>query len=388
MTNVAIIGIGQTPVGEHWESSLRTLATDAVEAALQDAGLADQVGSIDAVVVGNAYGATFSSQAQLAPLIADHVGLRGVEAFTVEAGDASGGAALRSGAALIASGMARRVLVVGVEKSSDMVGSAHLSARNISLDADYESIQGVTLPSLAALLMRRYMHEYQVPLSAFEPFSINAHANGSKNRYSMYKNQIKLGAFGKAPMVADPVTLFDAAPDADGAAAVILTASQHAGDLVPKPIQIASSTSASDSLALHDRDELLWLEAIARSTRQALEQAGIDGSAIDLFELQDAYTILSVLTLEAAGFANVGEGWKLAENGGVGLTGTLPISTFGGMKSRGNPAGASGVYQAVEAVLQLRGDAGTNQVADAKYAMIQNVGGLASTVVTHILKTI
>ena len=381
MRDVAIIGIGQTPVGEHWDASLRMLAADAARAAIDDAGISE----IEALYVGNAYGASVSSQSQIAPLIADYSGLNGVEAFTVEAAEASGGAALRTGYLAVASGAVETAMVLGVEKSTDTIGTARTLARSVSLDADYESIHGATLPALAALLMRRYMSEYGVELSAFENFSINAHTNGGKNENAMYRNKIKPGAFAKAPMIAEPVSLFDSAPDADGAAAIILTSLERAADLVPKPIRITGSAAASDTLALHDRDDLFALKAVTISTRKALEQAGIERSAINLFELHDAFTILSVLVLEAAGFAERGEGWKLASQ--IGLDGTLPISTFGGLKSRGNPVGATGVYQAVEAVLQLRNAAGANQVANSKVALIQSIGGLGSTVITHVLQS-
>ncbi len=381
MRKVAIIGVGQTPVGEHWDASIRMIAAEAVHAALEDS----QVKAVDALYVGNAYGASFSSQSQLGALIADYAGLGSIETFSTEAGDASGGAALRTGYLAVASGAVDTVLVLGVEKSTDTVSTAHVRARNVSLDADYESIHGATLTALAALLMRRYMHEYGVELGAFENFSINAHTNGGKNANAMYRNQIKPGAFARAPMIADPVSLFDGAPDADGAAAVILTTVERAADLVPHPIQIIASAAASDSLALHERADLLDLRAVRASVNKAMQQANITHGDINLFELHDAFTILSALTLEAAGFAERGQGWRLAKDGQIGLTGTLPISTFGGLKSRGNPVGASGVYQAVEATLQLRGTAGANQVPDARIAMIQSIGGLASTVITHIL---
>ncbi len=232
MRDVAIVGIGQTPVGEHWESSLRMLAAEAVHAALSDAGIE----TIDALYVGNAFGAPFSSQSQLGALVADYSGLAGVEAFAIDAADASGGAALRAGTLAVASGVVETALVVGVEKSSDTIGTDRTRARNTSLDADYEAVHGATLTALAALLMRRYMHEYGVDLSAFEGFSVNAHANGSKNANAMYRNVLKPGAFGKAPMIAEPVSLFDNAPDADGAAAVVITSLDRAGDMVPQPL--------------------------------------------------------------------------------------------------------------------------------------------------------
>ena len=383
MRDVAIVGIGMTPVGEHWQSSLRMLAADAIQSALADAA----IDKVDALYVGNAYGPTFSSQSHLGTLIADYISLSGIEAYTIEAADASGGAALRTGYLAIASGAVETALVVGVEKSADTIAGTRIEARSVSLDADYEAIHGVTLPALAALLMRRYMHEYGVDLAAFEGFSINAHANGKSNPLAMYRNTLKPGAFVKAPMVADPVNLFDSAPDADGAAAVILTASERAADMVSQPVQIVGSAAAIDTLTLHDRPDPLYLSAAALSAQRAFRQAGLTIADISLFEPHDAFTILTTLALEAIGFAGRGQGWQFAQSGGsqIGLRGKLPICTFGGLKSRGNPAGAVGLYQAAEATLQLRGKAGENQVNGATIVLIQNLGGIGSTAITHIL---
>ncbi len=386
MRPVAIIGIGQTPVGENWDASLRDLGAQAALAALQDAGLS----SVDAIYAASAYGASISEQSQLGTLLADYVGLSGAEAFTVEAGDAAGGAALRAGLMAVGSGLVDTVLVVGAEKMTDAVASSRVRHRGTSLDADFEAVHGATLAALAGLLMRRYMHEYGVEIGVFEGFSVNAHANGSQNPNAMFRNKLRAGAFGKAPMVANPVNLFDSAPDADGAAAVVLTSADRAGDMVARPVGIVGSGAATDTLALQDRGDLLHLAAVATSTEKALAQAEISRDDLDLFEANDAFTIMTTLTLEAAGFAPRGEGWRFADNGGerIGLAGDLPLSTFGGLKSRGNPAGATGVYQAVEAVLQLRGTAGDNQVGDARTAMIQNIGGIGSTVITHVLRAL
>lgn len=382
MRDVAIIGIGQIPVGEHWNSSLRQLAVRAIVEAMQDAGL----DSVDALYVGNAFGASFSEQTHLGVLVADYAGLNGVEAYSVEAADASGAAALRTGYLAVASGAVETALVVGVEKSTDTIGDARIRARNVSLDADLEAPHGATQTALAALMMRRYMHEYGLELSVFEGFSVNAHANGSRNPNAMFRNLIKPGGFARAPMIADPVNLFDSAPDADGAAAVILTSVERAADLVPQPVRITGSAVATDTIAVHDRNDLLNLSAANRSAYKAYTQAGIEPSGVDLFELHDEYTVLAALSLEATGFAERGQGWKLAQDGALGLTGKIPVSTFGGLKARGNPVGATGVYQAVEACLQLRGQAGENQVSEAKIALIQNIGGLGGTVITHVLQ--
>ncbi len=382
MRDVAIIGVGLTPVGEHWDTSLRQMAADAAAKALQDAGNLRP----EALYLGNAYGSTMSSQTQLAALVADNLGLDGIEALSVEAAEASGAAALRAGYLAVASGAVDIALVVGAEKMTDSIAATRIAARGVSLDADYEAAHGATLTALAAMLMRRYMYEYNLGLDAFEGFAINAHANGARSQHAMFRSPIKPGRYAQAPMVADPINLFDSAPDADGAAALVLTAGDRAADLVPVPVYIAGSAVATDTLALHDRADLLYLKAAAYSAQRAYAQAGITPTEVDLFELHDAFTVISALSLEASGFAERGEGWKLARDGDILLNGRLPISTFGGLKSRGNPAGAAGVYQAGEACLQLRGAAGDNQVAGAKVALVQNLGGLGSTAITHVLR--
>ena len=382
--NAAIIGAGMIPAGEHWSKSIRELAAAAALAALEDAGIS----AVDALYIGNACGATFNQQTQLGSLIAGELNLKGIEAYTCEAGDASGGAALRNGCLAIAAGAVKSALVVGVEKATDIVGAARVSARGVSLDADFESVNGGTLTAMAGLLMRRYMHEYDVQLAQFEGFSVNAHRNGAVNPFAMYRNRLRPGAFAKAQMIADPVSLFDSAPEADGAAALVLVSSDAAADYVPKPVAISASSVVTDSLMLQDRPQPLTLPAVRQSVRQALDQSQLSIEDIDLMELHDAYTILTALTFEAMGLSPRGAGWTWANDGGasISLEGRLPISTFGGLKSRGNPSGAAGIYQAVEAVRQLRGEAGENQVRGAKTALIQNIGGLASAVVTHILR--
>ncbi len=383
MTGVSIIGAGMLAVGEHWSRSIGELAEEAGRLALEEARLT----GADAVIVGNAYCATLNQQTQLGSLIAGRLGLVGVEAWRCEAGDASGGVALRAGCLAIASGLLRTVLVIGVEKSTDIVGAARLAARNTSLDADFETVNGATQTALAALLMRRYMHENNLELADFAGFSINAHRNGSRNPLAMYRNLLRPGVFSKAPMLADPISLFDSAPDADGAAAVVLTAADAAKTFNAPAVHISGSAIANDSLMLQDRADPLRLMAASQSAERALIQAGLDQRQIDLLELHDSCTIMTALTLEALGYSERGQGWVWAQQDGarIGLTGELPTNTFGGLKSRGNPSGATGVYQAVEAALQLREGAGDNQVAGARHAMIQNIGGLGSTVATHIL---
>ena len=381
MTNVSIIGLGQTDVKEHWQTSLRHLAWYAIEAALDNA----HINKVDGIFVANMLAGPLSGQQHLGALIADFSGLRGVEAVTVEAADASGGAALRQAVMAVQSGLMETALVVGVEKMTDLVGSPVTSALALALDADYETVHGMTPAAVGALLMRRYMYEYGVQVADFAGFSVNAHANGAVNPLAMFRNKLRADRFASAPLVADPVTLFDAAPTGDGAAAVIVTNYERAQDMVPQPIRIAGSAIATDTLAIHDRKEMLWLAAAQKSAAKAMTAAGVSHDDIDVLELHDAFTVLAALSLEAIGFAERGEGWKLARDGEIGRNGRIPISTFGGLKARGNPGGATGVYQIVEVARQLRGEAGDNQVSGATIGMAQCLGSAGATAVTHVL---
>jgi acetyl-CoA C-acetyltransferase len=202
----------------------------------------------------------------------------------------------------------------------------------------------------------------------------------------MFQNRLRAERFVGAPPVATPVSLFDAAPLGDGAAAVILTNSDKAMDRVPLPVRITGSAVATDTIALHDRRDVLWLQAAESSAQKALAAAGVTIDDIDFFELHDAFTILAALSLEACGFAERGQGWKLARDGEIGPDGRIPISTFGGLKARGHAGGATGLYQAVEIARQLRGQAGENQIPGARLGMAQNLGSLGATAVTHVFQ--
>jgi acetyl-CoA C-acetyltransferase len=330
-----------------------------------------------------------SHQSHLGTLIADFAGLQGIEASMIEAAGASGGAALRVGYLAVASGAVDTALVVGVEKMSDQTVSNVNAAEATTMDGDYEAEQGLTLTAQAALLARRYIHEFDVPDFPFSGFPVIAHANGATNKNAMFRRAIKVESYQRAGMVSEPLNMFDVAPNADGAAAVLLTRPE----LLPKTfshplVRVSGSSSVIDTLALHDRPDPLVFNAARLSIERALTQAGKGISDVDLFELFDAFSIYGALSLEAAGVAERGQGWALAQKGDLDLGGKLPISTFGGLKARGNPGGATGVYQAVEATLQLRGQAGENQVKDAQAALIQALGGPASTAVTHVLEVV
>lgn len=385
MREIAILGIGQTPVDEQWDKSLREIAGEVVFAALDDAGLEQ----VDGIFVGNMLSGMLSRQENLGALVNDWVGLRDAEGFKVEAACGSGGAALRMAIMAVASGELETAMALGVEKMSETKGTDTTAALATAADADYESAMGLSFVAINALIMQRYLHTYKWQHTDFAPFSINAHQNALSNPYARLHEKINEKDYSRARMIASPINLLDASPTGDGAAAVVVVPVEHL--LRPasgRPlVKIAGSASATDTLAVHDRSDALWLSAAYHSASQAYRQAGVGPNDIHVFELHDAFSIMAALSLEAAGFAERGQGPRLGLDGEIKPGGRIPIATRGGLKARGHPVGATGIYQVVEIVQQLRGEAGDTQIPGARIGMAQNIGGSGATIVTHILKT-
>ena len=382
MREVAIIGIGQTPVDEQWEKSIREIAGEGVFSAMIDA----QRETVDGLFVGNMLSGVLSRQENLGAMITDWVGLRGTEAFKVEAACASGAAALRLALMAVGSGEMDSAIALGVEKMTETKGGETTAALATAADADYEAIHGLSFVALNALIMQRYLHEFGWKHTDFAPFSINAHANAIHNPFARLQETITENDYQKARMIADPINLLDASPIGDGAAAVVVVPLDSLRRNGRPLVTIVGSASATDTLAVHDRHDPLWLTAASRSTEKAYSQAGVGPHDIDVFELHDAFSIMSALSLEASGFAERGQGPRLGLEGEILPNGRIPIATRGGLKARGHPVGATGIYQIVEVVQQLRGEIGPTQVSGAKIGMAQNIGGSGATIITHILK--
>lgn len=381
MRDVAVIGIGQTNVAEHWDKSLRELAGDAALAALKEA----QVNQIDSIYVGNMMSGVANLQGQLGTMVADWIGQRFTDAVKIESACSSGGAAFRMAMLSVASGEADIAMAVGVEKMTDSPSNEITSALATAADADWEVDHGLSFVALNALLMKRYMHEYGWEGVDFAEFAINAHANAVHNPFARFRKAIDQQRFITSPMICDPINLMDASPIGDGAAAAILAPAEMLTAGAPK-ILVVGSAAATDTIAVHDRKQPLWLAAAEKSSREAYEQAGIGSVDIDLFEYHDAFTIMAALSLEASGFAEPGKGPVLAKEGDIKINGRIPVATRGGLKARGHPVGATGMYQLVEVVQQLRGQAGETQVPNPEFGMAQNIGGSGSNIVTHILR--
>lgn len=387
MRDVYLIGIGQTEVNKDADIRGRYLAKSAIEQALGHAGIDKEM--IGLLVVGNMMSGILANQQQLGALVADVAGMRGIEAATVEAGCASGASAARWGFMAVAGEIHDAVVVCGLERMTHAPKQDITAALATAADWQLEGIKKQSFISLNARLMRLYMDAYKVEAKDFGHFAINAHRNGFTNPNAFLKKQVDMDMYLNSRVLDDPIKLFDAPPVCDGSAAVILASeavakSAHRQGL--PMIKITASAIGTDCLALDSRADPLELSGAKISSERAYKQAGIKPADVDIFELHDAYTVITSLSLEAAGFAAKGQGVHFGKDGAIAREGKLPISTMGGLKSRGHPVGATGVYQLVETYMQLTETAGENQVANARLALVQNIGGTGATVVSHVLQ--
>jgi acetyl-CoA C-acetyltransferase len=386
MREVAVIGVGMNAWGELWGKSLRQIWTEAALAAIADAG----VDHVDAMVVGCMSGGLFVGQEHLGPLLADQLGMGPIPATRVESACASGGLAMRQAWMAVASGVHDIVLATGVEKMTDVDGGQATYALSTAADQEYEGYQGITFPGLYAMMARVHMARYGTTRKQLAAVTVKNHEHGSLNPLAQYPTKVTIDQVLGSTMVADPLTVLDCSPITDGAAAVVLMPLELAKKMAGgKPlVRVAASAHATDTLALHDRKDLCWLESTARAAKLAYDQAGIDPSKLSFCEVHDCFSIAEIMVLEALGVGDRGTAARLAETGASALGGKLPVNTSGGLKSKGHPVGATGIAQVREAVLQLRGAAEKRQVKDAHWGLTQNMGGTGASTLIHILERV
>ena len=385
MRRVAIIGAGMNKWGELWDSSLRRLFVDAALEAISDAGIEHK--KIDSMYVGCMSSGLFIGQEHLSSLLADYLGIIPTPVTRVESACCSGGLALRQGFMDVASGMSDVVLVGGVEKMTDIDGAGATYALATAADQEYESFHGVTFPGLYAMMANAHMAKYGTTREQLAMVSVKNHANGAKNPRAQYPFEITVEMVLDSVQVADPLRILDCSPITDGAAAVILCPLDMASKFTGKaPVEITGSGHATDTIALHSRKDMTWLEATHRAGMQAYKMAGVGPEDIDLAEVHDCFTIAELCVIEALGFVEKGKSGPAVEAGETGPAGRIPINASGGLKSKGHAVGATGVAQIVELVEQLRGESGPRQVENAKRALAQNMGGSGGSTLVHILE--
>ena len=384
MRKVAVIAIGYTKVKEHWGLSIRDLFTEAAIMALNEV----TIDRVDALYVGNMSSGYCQHQEHLGALMADYIGLKSPPAVKIEAAGASGGMALREGIQAVASGLHDFVVVGGVEKMSDVLTPDITYAMAMAADQEYEAFIGVTFTALNAMIKRAYQHKFGVSDELIATLPVHCHDMASKNPYAQYPFKITIEQVLSSPFVAEPLRLLECSSPADGAAILILCPLEKAKKFTDTPIEIAGIGAATDTIALYQRDDFTTFKATIEAANMAYKMAHIKPEEVDVAEIHDSFSITGVISLEDLGFFKKGTAAKAIYEGEIVPGGKIAVNTFGGLKARGHPVGATGVYQVAEVVKQLRGEAGKNQVDDAEIGLTQNIGGVGGTVTVYIFRRI
>jgi acetyl-CoA C-acetyltransferase len=382
LREASIIGVGMTPVSAGSGRSLSDLFVEAAREAIDDAG----VDRIDSIYVGNMMSGFLQHQEHLGPLMATALGREGVSTYKVEGACASGGVAVNAAVKGLLSGLEDVVLVGAVEKMSGYTTPEVTAGLMMAEDRVKVAPTGVSFVGLNAMIARAYMDKYHATHDSIAQFPVLCHENAMDNPKAQFRKRIRIQDVLQSPLVADPLRLLDCSGIGDGAAALLLTTKDRARKYSDTPVDIAASAVASDTLSLYQRPDITTFEATKKSSDRAYQMAGVKPEDVDVLEVHDAFSVLGVMALEDLGFANKGSGTKLLSEGECARDGKLPTNSFGGLKARGHPVGASGVYQVSELALQLKNEAGKCQVPGAEIGLAQSIGGIGSTITAHILR--
>ena len=409
--SVSIVGVGMSQFGAFPEKDSRDLFTDAFRELMDHMGDGFDVADIQSGYLGNFSSDLFEGQGHMGPIVADWVGLTPTPVTRIENACASSGSALREGIMAIASGLYDVVLVGGVEKMTSLPTEGVTDALAAASDVLYEVPAGLTFPGIYANVATAHMNKYETNLDHLLKVAIKNHDNGALNPKAQFRESIKavmerrisrarergelvpdwdsplafLGDDRVNPWIAWPLRLYDCSPITDGASCLLLVSSDLATNFTDKPVHILGTGQASGR-PLHQATELTSLSAARIAGAEAYEMAGLTPQQIQVAEVHDCFTIAEIVATEDLGFFRPGEGSRAVDEGRTARDGDRPINTSGGLKSKGHPVGASGVAQAIEIFLQLRGEAGERQLPESnlEFGLTHNVGATGGTGVVHI----
>lgn len=332
---------------------------------------------IDFVIVSNAYSGEYNGVSGLNNLLTTYLGMDRVPSMRVDNTSGSGGSAMLAARALVESGEARNVLVIGVEK---MTGYPTKKSTAIiaSLLPPEERAAGVSLPSLAAFMAKSYLKEFNPSRESLAMVAVKNHHNGSLNPYAHFQADVSLEKVMESRIIADPLRIYEYCPVSDGAVSVLVTSDSEAHSYSSKPARITGTGNASGTSSVTARESFTSVDSVKDASRVAFSKAGIKPDDVDLAELHDMASVLEIVESEDVGFFRKGEGWRALETGETALNGELPINASGGLNSKGHPIGASGVAQTAEIYLQLTGNAGRRQVKNHNIGFSLNMAGFGN----------
>ena len=377
----ALVGAGHTRFGVLPEGP-RALLREAVDLAVKSVDKGVERAEIEEAFLAT-LGFSGWQLGNSSAILAECARIPGVAVTRIENACASSGFALRAAVQAVENGRRDLVLVVGVEKMTDVASARRRYWLGVSGDTEWERLAGLTFAGVYGLMASHYMAEYHVPREALAAVAVKNHENGLLNPNAQFRKQIRLEEVLAAPRVADPLGLLDCCPVTDGAVALLVARAEVARRWTDTPVYIAGTGAGSDSLALQERANVSSLAATRRAAEEAFQRAEFSRKSVSFLEVHDCFTIAELLALEDLGFVEPGKAGELTLSGATSRKGALPVNPDGGLKSKGHPIGATGASQAYEAFVQLRGSAGGRQISGAERALAHNVGGSgASATVT------
>jgi acetyl-CoA C-acetyltransferase len=383
MRQVAVVGIGKTAFGAFPDRDLRSLAVEAGQKALENAGANGS--QVEAFYLGNFAGPSFVGQNHLAPYVAAGMGITGIPATRFEAACASSGAAFFHAVSAVAAGLYDVILITGVEKMTSQPTPKVTEILAGAGDLCGEVRAGATFPALFAMIARRHMYQYGTTREQMAAVAVKNHANGAKNPLAHMRKVITMEQALNGKPISEPLTVYDCSLISDGAAAVLIAPFERASEFTDKPVRVLGIAQASDNVALDEKEDITTLRAVQISAAKAYKMAGVKPADIQFAEVHDCFTIAEIVAIEDLGFVKKGEGGPYSLAGKTCIQGELPVNTSGGLKAKGHPVGATGVGQICDVVQQIRGEADERQVKRNALGLAQNLGGSGATSVVTIL---
>ncbi|HDZ73794.1 MAG TPA: thiolase domain-containing protein [Aurantimonas coralicida] len=387
MTNtISIVGSGHTKFGR-LEQNLEELIVEATRQAVEEAGLDPK--EIDAVFLGHFNSGLVTDGFASSLIHQAYPEFRFKPSMRAENACASGSAAIHAGMNAIQAGKAKTVLVVGAEK---MTHRPTADVTTALAGASYQNDPGeasLSFPQVFAVAAKDYEKRYSSPMDAMAKIAVKNHGNAMKNPLAHMQREFTFEEASQIsnrnPEIAPPLRLTDCSLVTDGAAAIVMTTEENAANF-PRAVRFRSAVHVSDLIPMSARDFLLF-EGPERAFREAIEKADITIDDVDFAEVHDCFTIAELLTYEAMGLTEKGQGARALEDGTVYRDGKLPVNLSGGLKAKGHPVGATGVSMHAISYRQLTGQAGEMQKKDSNIGLVFNMGGSAVANYVSVLET-
>jgi acetyl-CoA C-acetyltransferase len=382
MRRVVVSGVGMTKVDQHFDRGIRDLFKEAVVKALEDSGNPN----VNHFYVSNAYANLISDQADLGPFLLDYAGCGCTPVTQIGGACGAGGYAIMEGFEAVASGKSDIVLVAGVEKMSDIPAKQVTSVQSTCMDQEYEVNYGLTLAGINAMAARSYMQQYSATREQLALFAVQMHKNAIKNPYACLPFEVTTDKVIESFPIADPLTFLDSSPACDGSAAVLLTTPEIGRKLTDTVVEVAGVCQSIDNVSISERGSLLTMKSTVEAAEKAYSMAKVRPNEIGVCEIHDAFTITGFIALEDLSLVERGKAGIAVEEGIIAKDGKIPTNSSGGLKARGHPGGATGIYQIAEITLQIRGEAEGTQVEGAEIGLTHNISGFGSGATVGILK--